>query len=178
MDQRILSAETITAFKDFLRREDKSENTTEKYIRDVNSFFAFAKPTATTVGDDAHIVPPIDPQTDSNNRAGACLPPPNDPQISGNSVGANCVRPPSVSQTHGDSVGNGLARSAKHPDNSIKSNRSVRWFDESGLCIPFCDFFQRNGQARSLRSAGERRFAKRIAKPTATNRRDEGEFQA
>lgn len=42
MKPKILSRRDIAKFKHYLRQSEKSENTVEKYIRDVNSFFEFA----------------------------------------------------------------------------------------------------------------------------------------
>ena len=42
MKGRILTSEAIQSFKKYLREEEKSENTIEKYLRDVRAFMAFA----------------------------------------------------------------------------------------------------------------------------------------
>lgn len=42
MNERIISSNTISDFKFFLQSEEKSENTVEKYIRDIKSFVAYA----------------------------------------------------------------------------------------------------------------------------------------
>ncbi len=42
MKPKILSRRDIAKFECYLRQLEKSENTVEKYIRDVNSFFGFA----------------------------------------------------------------------------------------------------------------------------------------
>ncbi len=42
MKGRILTQEIITKFKIYLQNEEKSENTVEKYIRDVKTFFEFS----------------------------------------------------------------------------------------------------------------------------------------
>ena len=42
MKGRILTSEAIDCFKKYLREEEKSENTIEKYIRDVRAFMTFA----------------------------------------------------------------------------------------------------------------------------------------
>lgn len=41
MKGQILTSEAIQTFKKYLRKEEKSENTIEKYIRDVRAFMAF-----------------------------------------------------------------------------------------------------------------------------------------
>lgn len=42
MEERILTSEAIKKFEIFLREEEKSENTVEKYLRDIKAFMAFA----------------------------------------------------------------------------------------------------------------------------------------
>ena len=41
MNERILTESQIVAFSVFLKREEKSENTVEKYLRDVKTFAAY-----------------------------------------------------------------------------------------------------------------------------------------
>ena len=43
MKGRILTSEAIDCFKKYLREEEKSENTIEKYLRDVRAFAAYLK---------------------------------------------------------------------------------------------------------------------------------------
>ncbi len=40
MDELIITKEKINEFKDYLKLEEKSENTIEKYLRDINAFFS------------------------------------------------------------------------------------------------------------------------------------------
>ncbi|MGM9601638.1 MAG: hypothetical protein ACI3W5_08700 [Faecousia sp.] len=42
MDKRILNIEQIKAFSQYLRREEKSVATQEKYLRDVRAFCVYA----------------------------------------------------------------------------------------------------------------------------------------
>ena len=42
MEERILTSEAIKKFEIFLREEEKSENTIEKYLRDIKAFINFA----------------------------------------------------------------------------------------------------------------------------------------
>lgn len=42
MEERILTNQTISTFQDYLIKEEKSDATVEKYIRDVRAFFLFA----------------------------------------------------------------------------------------------------------------------------------------
>ena len=48
MKGRILTENQIAAFAVFLKSEEKSENTVEKYIRDVRAFYAYVGETETT----------------------------------------------------------------------------------------------------------------------------------
>lgn len=43
MDKRMLTEREISAFYRYLKSEEKSENTIEKYMRDVRAFFAFSR---------------------------------------------------------------------------------------------------------------------------------------
>lgn len=43
MDKRMLAEREISAFYRYLKSEEKSENTIEKYMRDVRAFFAFSR---------------------------------------------------------------------------------------------------------------------------------------
>ena len=48
MEERILTAERVRAFSEYLRREEKSEATCEKYLRDVGSFRRFLREDSVT----------------------------------------------------------------------------------------------------------------------------------
>lgn len=48
MKGRILTSEAVQSFKKFLREEEKSENTIEKYLRDVRAFAAYLDGTEVT----------------------------------------------------------------------------------------------------------------------------------
>ena len=42
MDELIITKEKIDEFKNYLRLEEKSENTIEKYLRDIKAFWQYA----------------------------------------------------------------------------------------------------------------------------------------
>ena len=42
MDELIITKERIDEFKNYLRLEEKSENTIEKYMRDIKAFWQYA----------------------------------------------------------------------------------------------------------------------------------------
>ncbi len=42
MQQRVITENLIQGFREYLYSEEKSENTEQKYIRDVRAFAAFA----------------------------------------------------------------------------------------------------------------------------------------
>ena len=48
MKRRIITEEKINQFKQYLRNEERSENTIEKYLRDVHFFFSFVDKEAIT----------------------------------------------------------------------------------------------------------------------------------
>lgn len=43
MSKRVLNRRYLDCFRDYLRREEKSPATVEKYLRDARRFFAFAR---------------------------------------------------------------------------------------------------------------------------------------
>ena len=48
MNKRILTEKRIRAFSEYLKKEEKSKNTVEKYIRDIRSFALYLNETEIT----------------------------------------------------------------------------------------------------------------------------------